>query len=219
MHNLPAGSVEGFTNNVQPLLLNYCARAGCHASQAAGGFKLERIPPNRYAGRKPTQRNLRSVLASIDRAKPDESKLLSAPIRPHGGGSLAIFTDREQSQYRQLVQWVYQVAGARQPARQPTLEERSAPLLERGPREVMPAADTSVEAKPTATRSAPTANGELPAEPTESKTAPDAAPQLAPQPISAKPLMPPGSPQANPAGFVPKDPFDPEIFNRRFRRT
>src|SRR4029077_19187576 len=40
---LPSGSMENFTNAVQPLLLNYCSKAGCHGPRSTNLLRLERI--------------------------------------------------------------------------------------------------------------------------------------------------------------------------------
>ena len=115
----------GSAADAQPL-----RKGGCHGTRTAGSLRLERIAPNRLAGRSSTQRNLLAVLAMIDREKPEASKLLAAPIRPHGSLKSPVFSDRDQIQYKQLVEWVYLVAAAREAATRPTLEERSAPLLQ-----------------------------------------------------------------------------------------
>ena len=207
LRNLPAGSVESFTNSVQPLLLNFCARAGCHGPQSTGAMRLERIPPNRFTGRKSTQRNLSSVLAMIDREKPEHSKLLVAPVGPHGGSNLPIFTDRRQSQYRQLVQWVYHVVGDKLPAAPPTLKERTAPLLEQGPQPGDPPSDAAPD-EPVA------AEGATVVPPSSAPGATAGLSSSVPQSELMRRLQSPTPSNAD--SFVPKDPFDPEIFNRRF---
>jgi hypothetical protein len=218
VRHLPGGSVENFTNHIQPLLLNYCARAGCH-QQSTGTMRLERISLNRYTGRKATQRNLQSVLASIDRDHPDQSKLLQAPIRPHGGNGLPIFTDRDQSQYRQLVQWVYQVCGTRAAPAAPTLAERTAPLMERGPHaaevvEPPRVAPATLPATDEPSALAPASGEEIP------RVAPKTLPPLEGKPNEADDNKGDATPDQTSAApreaFVPRDPFDPEIFNRRF---
>jgi hypothetical protein len=218
--NLSPGMVETFTNNIQPLLLNYCAGSGCHATQSASTMRLERIPPNRFAGRKTTQRNLRSVLAMIDRDNPLTSRLLTVPISLHGGRKTPIFTNRQQSQYRQLVAWVYHVAGTIRPAPEPTLEERTAPLLERGPDptaspvdEDLIASDTSATAPPdSSTPPADEAHG------SQTIGSYKNLPTRVPEDVPPGPGSQSGSPRQPPVTdrFVPKDSFDPEIFNRRF---
>jgi hypothetical protein len=232
VRNLPPGSVETFTNAVQPLLLNYCARAGCHGPQSTAGMRLERIGPTRYSGRKSTQRNLSSVLAMIDRENPDQSKLLQAPLRPHGGSKLPIFTDRRQSQYRQLVQWVYQVAAAQSPATPtapPTLEERTAPLSQRGPMsgEAQPRLEAALDSRGerddgeqgAGERPLAGASNSLPGNtPIGSSGSVDRRGAGGPPAPDHHSAVPAGEASQSATGppFVPKDPFDPEVFNRRF---
>lgn len=212
VRNLPAGSMEQFTNTIQPMLLNYCSKAGCHASRSSGVFRLERIPPNRLAGRHTSQHNLAAALSMIDRQNVPESKLLQAPIRPHGNMKLPVFTDREQSQYRQLVRWVFLVSNAREPAH-PTLEERTAPLAQ-----AAPSAGQAAAAPDTAGESLPEGRTANPAdwsdsfpdhEPGESEVVQAAA--HVPLGGAARPKQP-----VTAGPFRPKDPFDPAIFNRRF---
>jgi hypothetical protein len=229
IRNLPTGSVEAFTNNVQPLLLNYCARAGCHGPQSTAGMRLERVPPSRYAGRKSTQRNLSSVLAMIDREKPEASKLLVAPIRPHGGADLPIFTDRQQSQYKQLVQWVYQVAGAGHPTAPPTVAGGASPLSQRGPHsdenppnaDATPTATIVQDASTGATLEGAAAGAPNRVPPGAAASLPSSAAQgvagVSPNPATNSSGSVVGSSKISSGPvFVPKDPFDPEIFNRRF---
>lgn len=228
VRELPAGSVETFANHIQPLLLNYCAGSGCHAAHSAGVMRLERIPPNRFTGRKSTQRNLQSVLATIDRENPLASKLLTLPIAPHGGRDGPIFTGREQTQYRQLVAWVYQVAGARKAPAEPTQQERIAPLLQQGPNPTTsPAAKDAGAGGKVPPGAAKNASGVvadglegLPAATTDGistgsyKNLPTRVPEDAPPGPGSQNAMSPHPPEREP--FVPRDSFDPEIFNRRY---
>ncbi len=210
------GSVEAFTRTIQPLLVNRCSAAGCHGPDTESRFQLLRIPPGRPPGRRLTQRNLHSTLECIDHEDPAASPILGAPVRPHGSAKAAVFTDRQTDQYKQLVRWVYQVA--REPAPEaPVPEEEggqlpgqdkptwfampavyTAPLDPR--RDDLP--DGSPDAFPLGV---PAWDGQLRPE----QAAPDAGPS-------------PGAPNstvergASPLQFAPLDPFDPEIFNRRF---
>jgi len=204
--NLPGGTMEAFTDTIQPMLLNYCAGSGCHSARAAGGFKLERIHPKR-SGRFTTQRNLQRVLLQVDHENPPQSKLLLAPIRPHGTAKSPVFTNREQSQYKLLVLWVYAVAGGRKTAARPTLAERTAPLLQAVPGASGPQSPESVEP---------------PHERDGSRIPPSSADQaFTRDELRAMGILPHAwsnvqyGAEAAP-DFVPTDPFDPEIFNRRF---
>jgi hypothetical protein len=229
--NLPPGAMEHFTNTIQPLLLNYCAKSGCHAGRGQGGLQLERIHP-RLSGRSATQRNLRRALELVDLEKPHESKLLQAPIRPHGPARAPIFTNRQQPQYKQLVEWVYAMAAPGKPPEEPTLAERTAPLLQAvpgasGPSE--PDGDAALDPVD-APKPAPDDANEDAALPDQSRGFPRDASQIpassADQAFTREQLREMGlSHHATsrvrhgadtPPPFVPKDPFDPEIFNRRF---
>lgn len=222
--NLPPGAMERFTDTVQPLLLNYCAKSGCHAGRGRGGLQLERIHP-KLSGRFATQRNLRRVLAQLDLDEPPKSKLLVVPIRPHGPAHAPIFTDREQSQYRQLVEWVYAMAGTREPPPEPTLAERTAPLFQAVPGASGPPADESDEtADPAKSGSRETAAGQSPARlrrddqeiPTFSADQAYTREQLREMGMLQHATSRVQYGKDTPVPFVPRDPFDPEIFNRRY---
>jgi hypothetical protein len=203
VRNLPAGSMETFTLTIQPLLLNYCTK-GCHTAQSIGALRLQRIPLTKAGGRHPTQRNLQAALALIDRDKPADSLLLQAPIRPHGTVKAPIFTDREQAQYKQLVEWVYLVANAKEPSPPVALEERGAPLLQKVPTHEPAAAEPERQSDPQA---APTSLPNQAVDAQQFRTVRQHG-QLVLRPVAKR--------VETTADFVPKDPFDPEIFNRRY---
>jgi hypothetical protein len=191
VRGLPPGTVEEFTQTIQPILINHCATAGCHGPQCESKLHLLRIPDGRPATRRQTQRNLYEVLQLIDREKPETSPLLAAAAKPHGATRAAIFNDRQGGQYQRLVKWVSEVAGRAQ-------TQTAASSASASPHDaVQPAAALL-----------PLPNG------------PKAKPLPAPQPDSGDP------PQKRPAAqrgaaiepFAPSDPFDPEVFNRRYFR-
>jgi hypothetical protein len=222
--SLPPAAMETFAHSIQPLLLNYCAKGGCHAGAGAKAMPLERMHPRR-ASRAATQRNLQQVLTLVDREQPSHSRLLQAPAQPHGGSG-AVFTDRDKPQFAQLTAWVYEVCQMRAPQTPPSptaesLDVPSAPSV---------AAEPSADGAQPAT-SVPHAEGAD--APTEASDVPPAEPDAqAAEPSAAAPGYTPAQLRAmglarqaasnvqygaRPAeSFTPKDPFDPAIFNRRF---
>jgi hypothetical protein len=110
VRSMPPGTVEVFTNTIQPMLLNQCSTAGCHGPASSTSMRLLRIAPGGTQSRRATQRNLHSVIGLINNDHPEESPLLTVPIRPHGSSHTAIFTSRQTLQYKQLVDWAYSVA-------------------------------------------------------------------------------------------------------------
>lgn len=187
VRGMPPGTVETFTQTIQPMLLNNCTASGCHGPGSEQGLSLLRVPVGRTPSRRLTQRNLFAVLQWIHRADPAASPLLGAPIRPHGTAKAPIFTDRQVGQYQELVDWVYKVAQVPSPFNVASRREHA-----RRPSRVVPANHEEPLAAEGATASSG-ASGRFP-RPTTS------APQHG-EPIPSS---------------VPADPLDPEVFNRRF---
>ena len=114
VRSMPAGTVERFTNTVQPMLLNQCSTASCHGPASPTPLRLTRVSAGRTQSRRATQRNLHAVLATIDHEQPDASPLLLMPTRPHGASRTAVFTSQKAIQYKQLVDWAYSVSNKTQ---------------------------------------------------------------------------------------------------------
>ncbi len=189
VRRLPAKTVETFAADVQPLLMNNCTTAGCHGPDSQHALRLLRVPRNRPGGRRLTQQNLHSVLQWVDRGAPENSKLLTVPIEPHGGMDRPVFTQREISQIRQLAEWTARLRtpDAREeiPASVLRFEQPTAPAP--------PAQVPMVQEAPFPEESTPT--------------------DSASEPLEGASRVQRGAP---PQGFVPADTFDPAIFNRQF---
>jgi hypothetical protein len=110
VRSLPAGTVETFTATVQPMLLNYCATAGCHGPSSSSSFTLARAPLEKVAARRLTERNLYNTLQWIDHDNPIDSKLLSAAREPHGPNQASGATGVGTAKYQELVSWVLQAS-------------------------------------------------------------------------------------------------------------
>lgn len=198
---LPQGTVESFTRVIQPILLNRCATSGCHTTRSENAFRLERPPMGAPINQRSTQRNLFAALQLIDRAAPERSELISPKRCPHRIDTDATLSLARSGQYRYLVAWVYALAGnpasANTPApaasiaaARPTAAVEAASFLAAPP----PATPSSTAPTGAATAAKPTTNPFAPPAPTTS-----ASPSTAIQPAP-----------------VAADPFDPEVFNRRF---
>ncbi len=106
VRRLPSETVETFSSEVQPLLMNNCTSSGCHGPSTEHELRLMRVPRNRPGGRRITQQNLHAVLKWVDRETPENSRLLTVLIEPHGGMDRPVFTQRELGQLQQLAGWV-----------------------------------------------------------------------------------------------------------------
>lgn len=218
VRDMPPRSMETFTQAVQPLLVNHCSTAGCHGPQAESRFRLFRTPAGRHPSRRLTQRNLHSTLEWIDRSDPAASKLLSAPIRPHGSAKDAIFTEQQVDQYKQIVDWVYYVASENEPVdtvshQQPTGESARQD-------DALPTVSPAVHMAPATTSNDGFLGGHLKLYPnaaTPGSSQPALTEAGKPSPLP-NPLLQPNMnrPKAMSSTYEPVDPFDAEVFNRRF---
>jgi hypothetical protein len=84
VHDMPDGSVESFTRTVQPLLMNSCSARACHGIAGANDFLLHRFTRKQSIPRRGTLRNLHAVMKWIDRERPTESTLLHYATTAHG---------------------------------------------------------------------------------------------------------------------------------------
>jgi len=200
LRDLPTGSVEKFSAIVQPILLNSCAANHCHGPMAKSDYQLLKPATGQVANQRFSQRNLYSTLRFVDRDDPLSSPLVVMPQRRHGGASGPIFNERTKAQLDELTEWVRLVTAAKTP---PVSLERIDPgssLLTSGHR---PQTDANPQPKAMSRDSTEpkdrfAAAGSTPASPPADSVG------------TAKP--------ATDAPFVPRDPFDPEVFNRRFFR-
>jgi hypothetical protein len=190
VRSLPKASVERFAAVVQPVLLNRCGANQCHGTNSKADFHLLRPAAGQAATLRFTQRNLYATLQYIDSASPDESPLLVLPQKPHGSSLTAVFDKHTQKQLDELKAWVRLTVATPEPTPPPTI----------------PANEPATLSQPAATP------GHAPVEP---------AAESAPAKVQAmRPAVgePGGTAARSPTQgtFVPRDPFDPEIFNRRF---
>jgi hypothetical protein len=126
-------AIETFAHSIQPLLLNNCTASSCHGPRSDTGLSLLRIQLGRTPSRRLTQRNLYAVCRFVDRENPNESPLLTQTIREHGAARAAIFTSRDMVQYKQLVGWVRMVAHAGGSSQPRSVRKDEQPLLQSVP--------------------------------------------------------------------------------------
>jgi hypothetical protein len=195
LKTLPPKSMERFTHKVQPLLLNYCSNSNCHGPNSESSFRLVRPLFAKRMTRRFTQRNLHTILQYIDRANPQQSQLLTIPKQPHGNLSTPVFGDRQEVQYQNLEQWVTKLSPPNTAATPP-------PHVAPPPHAVLtkPADFQEPVKKPKSNDEA-----SLLDELVDTLTKEDRGES------PAQPQRPERRRQ-----FVPRDPFDPQIFNRRY---
>ncbi|MGC3969049.1 MAG: hypothetical protein QM775_17295 [Pirellulales bacterium] len=110
VRSISAESLHEFTVRVQPLLMNYCATAGCHGPRGDQKFPLQRAYLNERSDPRSVKMNLHEVLKHVDRQNPSNSQMLTVPISPHGGAKRAVFHAHNAEHYRTIAAWVGRVA-------------------------------------------------------------------------------------------------------------
>ncbi len=192
VRELPVGTVERFTCTIQPLLINRCGAGGCHGPTADSALKLFFSNHGGTLPRRFTQRNLQAVHAYLDLAEPANSRLLLQAVTAHGGTSNPpVDQHADASQLDDLLEWVQMhVDGSRPPT--PSVVSESSSLL------LQPLSATGRLPRPPGTGSRP-----------------DPLQNLVDSAVR------PASHQAADTATLDDsyravDPFDPEIFNRRY---
>jgi hypothetical protein len=181
IRQLPTDAVEQYASQVQPLLLNRCGANSCHGARTTTSLRLIRPSSGDIMSRRFTQRNLYSVLQSVDAGSPQTSRLLTVPSQPHGNLASAVFGERDEPQVRLLANWIIQATG-RGAAPPSTISDPPANLMQ-----------TSLDA--------PVRLPLTDADPIGAGGPPSHGVSAARTGLRAEPS--------------PRDPFDPEIFNRQ----
>jgi hypothetical protein len=212
--DMPAGTMEAFVRSIQPLLVNRCGAARCHGPASKNDFHLLRPPPSSRPSRRITQRNLHATLKLIDREDPTQSPLLTAALRPHGPLEVSVFAGRRADQYGRVADWVHRVARQADKSDKTVQASFEKPIDE--PSDYAEAAIFNASA--TDWSNGGSGSGDirlqgfgLESEMSGSVWQPDAT--FGTPSIPHHPQVKRGAP---PPSFAPIDPFDPEIFNRRF---
>jgi hypothetical protein len=190
--HLPPGAMRQFTATVQPLLMNRCSANACHGGHTDNPFRLIRPITGRRIPRNFTQANLEAVLDQIDTHEPWNSPLLVQPTMVKSR-HLRIFHESDLDQLKLLASWIDDVTRTTRAAEGPSSGQPHTTTTE------MPTVQVPAESSP----------GQPPA----------ALPEpLHSSPIVASPLVadePTTVPSAQDQP-VARDPFDPEVFNRRY---
>jgi hypothetical protein len=200
MRSVSAAAVERFTSAVQPVLLNRCSTSSCHGATSKSSFKLLRPAAGDPITRRYTQRNLHAVLKTIDKAAPEASPLLTVPRAAHGSAAAAVFGQRDERQFEQLVQWVKQAAEPGEVGKAGDLATLDSRLRETAE---PPPPRTSYKPPVSSDSRAPIGKPERP------NSEKPSVKNSASKPFNDGASLPD-------AKFDPRDPFDPELFNRKY---
>ncbi|MEX2358895.1 MAG: hypothetical protein WEE51_11250, partial [Pirellulaceae bacterium] len=195
--SLHPSAVQYFTGTVQPLLLNGCSATTCHGQSTTTKFQLTQFDNIRSIPRRLTLQNMESTLRAASEQSDSDKKFLEFAARAHGArGGKAL----EPNQLAVLQFWLRNTVQKRS-RQEAVATQRQAPDV--GVRPVSFEEPLSGPAASQPTMSSPTSGEIAPG----SATPPGMFPLEDLEPVAEVPKR--GEP-------APRDPFDPEVFNRRF---
>ena len=194
---LPVGAVERFTATIQPLLINRCAANSCHGPTSNSAYHLLRPGLGNTANRRFTLRNLHATLSYVDKLEPDDSRLLKSLQAADGPHEGKVFAANEQSQFELLAAWVRMASRPKAIIAPATISATGpqSPHASRLSQRMTGTEPPPVDAKD-ANSSGSNSSG------SNSSGSNSSGSKPTPQPVDD-----------------PRDPFDPEIFNRKYFGT
>lgn len=193
-----AETLSLFTQKIQPILMNTCAN--CHTDGRGGQFQLYRAGDGGH--RAATQRNLAAVLTQMNMQKPALSPLLIKATSAHGNTQNAPIQSQQGIPYRTLCEWIDRTL-----ATNPHLRERANSSAIAS----LPEIPSTFKTLPTdplaAVVSRPVARTEVAAAKSKAPQAPEMPLESSSEATATRP--------APTESAAPRDPFDPDIFNRQ----
>jgi len=214
--SMPKGTLGPYRSKLEHVLNNGCNAANCHDSTAAV-MPLLSLGRNKSIPRRMSQRNLFNTLKYVDKTQPLASSLLNAASKPHAGMEKPVLVEGSKT-FEQLKLWVVMLSDDPNGNYQAYLNSKSLPkMLNVGSSEFQPADPDSSEAlappnsksEPILRDSSNQQSNVLPIKPKRAALLPSAA--KIPKTIGEIPEL-----NSSSSAFQPVDPFDPEIFNRKF---
>jgi hypothetical protein len=194
---LPSTGSSMFKKRIEPLVFRNCANAGCHDAKSTE-MPLMRLVRGEAIPKRMSQQNLYRVLSYAGSGEPESSPLLIAATTAHGGTAAAPL-NVDSDQFLMLAEWVASMASPASGAGilpAISLRNQTGPNLK---------ADTPpVDARPLTIAIPPGPSESVPKSTGNSSTSGQ----------HSVPVIP--SLENSHETFLPKDPFDPEIFNRQF---
>ena len=189
--SMPKRTLGPYRSKLERVFINGCSAAKCHDSHS-NVMPLMDLGRSKPIPRRMSQRNLHETLKFIDRSNPFASPLLAAASEPHGGGEKPVLPVGSKH-FEQLKLWVIMLSDDPEANYQAYLN----PALQKKPVDPIDEVIDQHDIVPIK----PERIGLRPLDPmVEHSQTIGEIPELDNQVDS----------------YQPKDPFDPEVFNRRY---
>jgi hypothetical protein len=111
LQGLSPETIGEYTSAIQPVLMNNCAKAGCHHSQAKNDLQLQYVRLTGYGNRIASSENLAKVLTQIDVDNPRQSALLVKSLSNHGAArNTLVHAPQGKEILNRLEKWIVQAS-------------------------------------------------------------------------------------------------------------
>lgn len=137
LNGLSPKTVSEYSSAIQPILVNNCAKAGCHHAEADNNLQLRYVRLTGYGNRLATASNLAEVLKQLDTKTPSESPLLVRARSNHGQARQTLVTSPKGKEILdRLENWIETATGELNPSPDNTLPTAPEPAesLHQSPR-------------------------------------------------------------------------------------
>ncbi len=126
---VPPWARTEFIKRIQPMMVHSCATGGCHASNSSHELRIDRTALDGVGSPELIQRNLSSVIATIDFADPEASRLIVLGAAAHGvvGGEQSKALTPHQLEI--LRAWVTQLVLKQTPSEEDDNQPRLAQIV------------------------------------------------------------------------------------------
>ena len=222
-----------FIQRVQPLLVNKCGNASCHGTTTPGqkseGFHLIPVRLGSNTHRLYAERNLAEVMRFIDVQEPEQSPLLGVPQGNHGGTAGVFHGAGGSAQIKTLRAWIKVVVEERRVEDEEFKVRAKLPTKGRRPAPETPTASVAWDGELNHSPATASVDGETNSNSTpanrirktlNSKSDFTASHSLAESKLASRPVRDTKSKVSGGDDDRPsEDPFDPDVFNRRFHAS
>jgi len=190
VRKLPNGSIKAF-RKTQSKIVSGCTATKCHTEENRPFFLLGSA--NTDFPKLFTRINIHEVLRHVDKNDPDNSKFLQMLVSKHGDMKQAAFEEGSEF-HRQMRYWVFYSTGNEGLWYQEQIAKEQEKLIKQQNEAAMQMKSTDLEGEVLGKKDG------------------------RPKPFDPTMLTPPSAEDLLPGNKKrpPKDPFDPQIFNRRF---
>ena len=193
-----------FVRNIQPMMVRSCGTVGCHDGGTDTSFQLNRLALTAGSHPKVFEQNLQAILDLLTGEAPQQSLIVKMAQQRHGPRDRPS-TPLRQRQIDLLTAWVADVTGYATARQEALAAQATSPNLSAG------AATEGISGKHSAGSVHPVQNQPPPSQSNNGEPTFEDLESLDWSVLDSR-IQPPEEDEA----FTPRDPFDPEIFNRLY---